>query len=66
MARARDLTLRGAVRSHVVGNRVKELRKVIALAESGKLTLIETELSPLEEINDVYARLKRGEELDAR
>ena len=40
---------------------IKELREVLALAESGKLTLIETELAPLEEINNVYGRLKRGE-----
>lgn len=40
---------------------IKELREVIALAEGGRLTLIPTELAPLEQINDVYARLKRGE-----
>lgn len=40
---------------------IKELREVIALAESGQLTSIPIELAPLERINDVYARLKRGE-----
>jgi propanol-preferring alcohol dehydrogenase len=40
---------------------VKELREVIALAESGRLSLIPLELAPLDHINDVYARLKRGE-----
>ena len=40
---------------------VKELREVIALAEKGRLTPISIELAPLERINDVYARLKRGE-----
>lgn len=40
---------------------IKELREVIALAESGRLTLVPTELAPLDRINDVYTRLKRGE-----
>ena len=40
---------------------VKELREVIALAERGQLTPIAIERAPLERINDVYARLKRGE-----
>jgi len=40
---------------------IKELREVIALAESGPLTSIATELAPLDRINDVYARLTRGE-----
>jgi D-arabinose 1-dehydrogenase-like Zn-dependent alcohol dehydrogenase len=40
---------------------VEELREVIALAESGELTPIPIERSPLERINEVYARLKRGE-----
>jgi alcohol dehydrogenase, propanol-preferring len=39
---------------------IKELREVIALAESGQLTPIPIEVAPLERINDVYARLKRG------
>lgn len=39
---------------------IKELREVIALAESGILTPIETEFAPLEEINDVYNRVKEG------
>ena len=40
---------------------IKELREVIALAEAGRLTSIPLELAPLDRINDVYARLKRGE-----
>lgn len=40
---------------------IKELREVIALAETGHLTSIPIELAPFERINDVYARLKRGE-----
>jgi propanol-preferring alcohol dehydrogenase len=40
---------------------IKELREVIALAESGRLTPIPIELEPLDRINDVYARLKRGD-----
>jgi propanol-preferring alcohol dehydrogenase len=40
---------------------IKELREVIALAESGQLSPIAVELVPLERINDVYTRLKRGE-----
>lgn len=40
---------------------VKELREVIALAETGRLLPISIELAPLERINDVYGRLKRGE-----
>jgi propanol-preferring alcohol dehydrogenase len=40
---------------------VKELREVIALAETGRLTTIPIEQAPLEQINEVYARLKRGE-----
>lgn len=40
---------------------IKELREVIALVESGRLTPVATELAPLDRINDVYARLKRGE-----
>jgi alcohol dehydrogenase, propanol-preferring len=39
---------------------IKELREVIALAETGKLTPIPIELASLDEINEVYARLKRG------
>ena len=34
---------------------------VIALAESGRLTTIPVEVAPLEDINEVYRRLKRGE-----
>jgi propanol-preferring alcohol dehydrogenase len=40
---------------------IKELREVIALAESGRLTTIPIEVAPLEQINDVYRRLKNGE-----
>jgi propanol-preferring alcohol dehydrogenase len=40
---------------------IKELREVIALAETGRLTSIPLELAPLERINDIYARLKRGD-----
>jgi propanol-preferring alcohol dehydrogenase len=40
---------------------IKELREVIALVESGAITPIPIERAPLEQINDVYARLKRGE-----
>jgi propanol-preferring alcohol dehydrogenase len=40
---------------------IKELREVIALAETGRLTSIPIERAPLERINDVYARLKRGD-----
>jgi propanol-preferring alcohol dehydrogenase len=40
---------------------IKELREVIALAESGLLAPIPIEIAPLDRINDVYARLKRGE-----
>jgi len=40
---------------------IKELREVIALVEDGRLTLGYSESAPLEKINDVYARLKRGD-----
>lgn len=40
---------------------VKELREVIALAESGDLTPIDVEFAPLESVNDVHDRLRRGE-----
>ena len=40
---------------------IKELREVIALVESGQLTSIPIEVAPLERINEVYARLKRGD-----
>jgi D-arabinose 1-dehydrogenase-like Zn-dependent alcohol dehydrogenase len=39
---------------------IKELREVVALAETGRLTPIPIELASLDEINEVYARLKRG------
>jgi alcohol dehydrogenase, propanol-preferring len=40
---------------------IKELREVIALAESGRLATIPIEIARLEDINDVYRRLKTGE-----
>ncbi len=40
---------------------IKELREVIALVQDGRLALGASESAPLERINDVYARLKRGE-----
>lgn len=39
---------------------LQELREVIALAEDGRLTPIETETAPLDQINDVYRRVKAG------
>ena len=40
---------------------LKELRELIALVEQGGLTLVPSEVFPLEEINEVARRLKRGE-----
>jgi propanol-preferring alcohol dehydrogenase len=40
---------------------IKELREVVALVEDGRLTLNDSELQPLDKINEVYARLKRGD-----
>jgi alcohol dehydrogenase, propanol-preferring len=40
---------------------IKELREVVALFEAGRVALNETEYAPLERINEVYQRLKRGE-----
>jgi propanol-preferring alcohol dehydrogenase len=40
---------------------IKELREVIALAESGQLATIPIEIARLEDINSVYHRLKTGE-----
>jgi len=40
---------------------IKELREVLALAESGRLSPIPLEFEPLDRINDVYARLKKGQ-----
>jgi len=37
------------------------LREVISLAERGLLEPLATEYAPLEKINDVYTRLKKGE-----
>jgi alcohol dehydrogenase, propanol-preferring len=39
---------------------IKELREVLALAESGRLSPIPLEYAPLGQINDVYARVKAG------
>jgi propanol-preferring alcohol dehydrogenase len=40
---------------------IRELREVIALVESGRLTSIPLQFWPLSEINEVYDRVKRGE-----
>lgn len=40
---------------------IKELREVVALVEDGRLALGHAETAPLDRINDVYDRLKRGE-----
>lgn len=40
---------------------LKELREVVALVEDGRLALGKTETAPLDRINEVYARLKRGD-----
>jgi propanol-preferring alcohol dehydrogenase len=40
---------------------IKELREVLALAESGRLSSIPLEFAPLARINDVYARVKSGQ-----
>ncbi len=40
---------------------IKELREVLALAESGRLTPIPLTYHPLDQINDVYEKVKRGE-----
>lgn len=39
---------------------IKELREVVELAETGRLSLEPTELVPLERVNEACARLKRG------
>jgi alcohol dehydrogenase, propanol-preferring len=39
---------------------IKELREVMDLADTGRLTSIPLEFSPLESINDVYDRLHKG------
>ncbi len=39
---------------------IRELREVIALVESGRLTPIPLEFWPLNKINEVYDRVKRG------
>ena len=40
---------------------IRELREVLALAESGRLTPIPLEFWPLDRINDVYERVKHGQ-----
>jgi propanol-preferring alcohol dehydrogenase len=40
---------------------IKELREVLALAESGRLSPIPLEFEPLDRINEVYARVKNGQ-----
>lgn len=40
---------------------IQELREVVALAESGRLTSIAVETAPLDQINVVHDRLKRGD-----
>jgi D-arabinose 1-dehydrogenase-like Zn-dependent alcohol dehydrogenase len=40
---------------------IRELREVIALVESGRLTPIPLEFWPLDKINEVSDRVKRGE-----
>ena len=40
---------------------IRELREVLALAESGRLTPIPLEFWPLSKINDVYERVKHGQ-----
>ena len=40
---------------------IRELRDVLALAESGRLTPIPLEFWPLDTINDVYERVKHGQ-----
>ena len=40
---------------------IRELREVLALAESGRLTPIPLEFWPLEKINEVYERVKHGQ-----
>lgn len=39
---------------------IQELREVLALAEGGRLTPISLEFYPLDQINEVYRRLKEG------
>ncbi|HJR61435.1 MAG TPA: NAD(P)-dependent alcohol dehydrogenase [Vicinamibacterales bacterium] len=39
----------------------RELREVLSLAESGRLTSIPLEFWPLDKINEVYGRVKQGE-----
>jgi D-arabinose 1-dehydrogenase-like Zn-dependent alcohol dehydrogenase len=40
---------------------IEELREVLALAESGRLSPIPLEFEPLDRINEVYARVKHGQ-----
>ena len=40
---------------------IRELREVLALAESGRLTPIPLEFWRLDKINEVYERVKQGQ-----
>jgi len=40
---------------------LRELREVLAMADDGRLTPIALELAPLDDINDVYDRLRKGD-----
>jgi alcohol dehydrogenase, propanol-preferring len=40
---------------------IRELREVLVLAESGRLTPIPLEFWPLDKINEVYERVKHGQ-----
>jgi len=64
----------GSARMHVLENvgfevlfeatlwgTLKELREVVALAENERLPIAPVEYAPLDRINDVYRRLKRGD-----
>jgi len=44
---------------------VKELREVLALAESGRLTPIPIELQPLDRINDAFDLMHAGKSIRA-
>jgi alcohol dehydrogenase, propanol-preferring len=51
----------GSVGVRIVVGNICELREVIALVESGRLTPIPLEFWPLDKINEVSDRVKRGE-----
>ena len=50
----------GTGASALARGNIRELREVLALAESGRLTPIPLEFWPLAKINDVYERVKHG------